>query len=70
MRIRQHNYAEAKRLLEKAVAIDYGYKSAHYSLGLAYRGLGEHEAATRELGKGQGAKRRIMGDPLSQRLET
>lgn len=68
VKIRQHKYEEALPLLQKAVGMDSTYKSAHYLLGLAFRGLGNREAATRELRLGEAAKQRFMQDPLWVRL--
>ncbi|MCH7813894.1 MAG: tetratricopeptide repeat protein [Planctomycetes bacterium] len=66
--LRRREYDQARKLLEKAVAMDPTYKAAHYSLGLAYRGLGQDEAAQKELGEGLDAKRRVMPDSLTLRL--
>ncbi|MCH9033708.1 MAG: tetratricopeptide repeat protein [Planctomycetes bacterium] len=68
VKIRQHKYDEALPLLQKAVSMDPTYKSAHYLLGLAFRGLGDREAARRELRLGEAATQRFMQDPLWTRL--
>jgi tetratricopeptide (TPR) repeat protein len=69
VRIRQGDHAEAARLLEQAVALDPSYKAAHFQLGLAYRGLGRHEDAKQELRRGQGGRRKLDRDALSDKLE-
>jgi tetratricopeptide (TPR) repeat protein len=59
---------EAVRALERAVALEPGYKSARYQLGLAYRELGRVAEAERELALGQLAQPRPLADPLSDEL--
>ncbi|MCH7813511.1 MAG: tetratricopeptide repeat protein [Planctomycetes bacterium] len=68
VKIRQGDYAAAVELLKRAIRRDPDYKAAHYSLGIAYRGLGRLEEATRELNKGRDAERRYMPDSLSAEL--
>lgn len=60
--------SEAARALERAVAFDPSYKSAHYQLGLAYRELGRAEEAERELAQGLLAQPRPLADPLTPEL--
>ena len=57
VKLRQGNYAEAVKLLAKAVESSSDAKKPHYLLGLAYRGLGRLEDAKLELALGvsQGA---------------
>lgn len=64
------DHAAAARLLEKALSLDPGLGSAHYSLGLSYRGLGRFEEAARELRLGLGAQRRTIPDHLGGETET
>lgn len=69
VRMSQSRHQEAKGLLERAIVLDPGYKTAHYSLGLVYRVLGDRAAAQTELAKGTGAERRRMRDSLADRLD-
>jgi len=66
--IARGEHGQAVASLERAVELDPGYKSAHYSLGLAYRGLGRLEEASRELNLGVNARRRYLGDDFSGEL--
>lgn len=68
VKLRQHDHANAASLLQRAIEIDPTYKAAHYSLGLAYRGLGRSQEAARELARGLNATPRFMPDPLSKQL--
>jgi len=52
VKLRQGNYAEAAKLLAKAVESSSDAKRPHYLLGLAYRGLGRLEDAKLELALG------------------
>ncbi len=67
--LRRREYEQARKLLVRAVAMDPTYKAARYSLGLAYRGLGQDEAAKKALGEGLDAKRRVMSDSLTVRMK-
>ncbi len=69
-RLREHKYADAKRLLDTAVAMDPTYQGARYLLGLAHRGLGEYEEAKEQLALGLDSKRRLMRDELTTTLES
>lgn len=62
------DHAGAEPVLRRALEIDPTYQSAHYLLGLAYRGLGRKEEATRELALGVGGNRRPLPDPLEANL--
>ena len=64
-KLRQGDHAGAAALLEPAIEIDPGYRTAHYLLGLAYRGLGREDDAARELAKGLNALVRYMPDALT-----
>ena len=68
VKIRQREYAEAERLLQKAFELKTRDQKAHYLLGLAYRGLGRLEKAKRALEKGSGATKRFMPDPWTAQL--
>lgn len=68
VKLRQHDHAGAASLLQRAIEIDPDYKAAHYSLGLAYRGLGRSQEAARELAQGLNASPRFMPDPLSKQV--
>lgn len=65
VKVRTKDYQEARRLAETAIAISPTAASAHYVLGLALRGLGDAEAAKRELAIGAGAKSRYLPDRLT-----
>jgi len=52
--------------LERAVELDGSYRSAHYLLGLTYRGLKRNEAAARELALGLDGKIRYLPDELNE----
>ena len=69
VRLLERNYAAARKLLERAVALDPGYRAAHYSLGLAYRGLGLIEEAQREMARGLDALPRYLADPLTPQIQ-
>ncbi len=66
--LRRGDGDSARELLEKAVALDAGYKPAHYLLGLAYRALGRTEAALRELKLGEGAQTEFLPEESTLRL--
>ena len=55
--------------LERAVALDPGYRAARYTLGLAYRGLGLIEEAQREMARGLDALPRYLADPLTPQIQ-
>lgn len=57
----REDYSGALSVLRKALELDPGLAYAHYSLGLAYRGLGRLDEAEKELTLGLGAKRRGLG---------
>ncbi len=59
-------YNDAVTDLEKAVALDPGYRSAHYLLGLSYRELGRRDDARRELGLGVDGKIRYLPDEFNE----
>ncbi|MEW6160905.1 MAG: tetratricopeptide repeat protein, partial [Verrucomicrobiota bacterium] len=67
VRIRQGRFQEAVELLNKALQIDPAAKIAHHLLGLAYRGLGRHEAAEQALKRGLKAEHYPMPDPWADR---
>jgi len=60
--------SEALKALERAIALDPSYRSAHYQLGLAYRELGRREEAERALARGLLAQPRPLPDPLTTEL--
>lgn len=68
VRLLQRDYAAARDLLERAVALDPRYRGSRYALGLAYRGLGLLEEAQRELALGVDAVPRYLTDPLSAKI--
>jgi len=61
VRLLQRNYAAARELLERAIALDPGYRAARYTLGLAYRG--------REMALGVDALPRYLPDPLVPQIQ-
>ncbi len=66
--LRERDYAAAARHLSAALALSPGAAKVHYSLGLAYRGLGERERAAEHMARG-GADNRdkadaALADPL------
>jgi tetratricopeptide (TPR) repeat protein len=68
VRLLQRDYAAARELLERAVALDPRYRGSRYALGLAYRGLGLLEKAQRELALGVDASPRYLTDPLAKQI--
>ena len=68
VRLLQQDYAAARQLLERAVVLDSRYRAAHYSLGLAYRGLGMVDEAQIELARGVDAVPRYLSDPLTAQI--
>ena len=68
VKLRRGDHAGAAFLLEQAIEIDPTGAAAHYSLGLAYRGLGRSQEAARELGRGLNARPRFMPDRLSGQM--
>jgi len=68
--LHRENYAAALPLLEKAVALEPSYKTAHYALGLALRGVGRTDEAALHLAEGLGGKRRYIPDALEAELRT
>ena len=68
VRLLQRDYAAARELLERAVALDPRYRGSRYALGLAYRGLGLAEEAQRELALGVDASPRYLTDPLAKQI--
>src|SRR5258707_8097168 len=59
----QRSYAEAVNYLEKALRLLPGASRIHYSLAMAYRGLGDTERATSHLAE-QGTVGARASDPL------
>jgi tetratricopeptide (TPR) repeat protein len=68
VRLLERDYAAARDLLERAVALDPRYRAPRYALGLAYRGLGMLEEAQREMALGIDAEPRYLADPLASRI--
>ena len=68
VRLLQRDFAAARDLLERAVALDPRYRGSRYALGLAYRGLGLLEDAQRELALGVDALPRYLTDPLAPQI--
>jgi len=68
--LRRDELREALGLLEQAVRLDPGLRSAHYALGRVYAGLGREEEAARSLARGSGAKVRFLDDPLAERVRS
>ncbi|MEP6707954.1 MAG: tetratricopeptide repeat protein [Pyrinomonadaceae bacterium] len=64
----QRNYAEAVKYFEKALALIPAANRIHYSLAMAYRGLGDKEKATVHLAQ-QGTVGVQVSDPLVQGLQ-
>lgn len=64
---RKNRYEKARNLSEQALRLDPEYVVAHYQLGMALRGVGDRDAARRELQLGLGADTRSLPDPLSER---
>ena len=65
VKLRQGKAAEAAALLENAIKLDAGAKSAHHMLGQAYQRLGRTEEAQRELRLGLDATSYPMPDAWS-----
>jgi tetratricopeptide (TPR) repeat protein len=68
VKILERDYAAARELLERAVALDPRYRASRYALGLAYRGLGLFEEAQREMARGIDAVPRYLTDPLAPQI--
>lgn len=68
VRLLQRDFAAARDLLERAVALDPRYRGSRYALGLAYRGLGLLEEAERQLALGVDAVPRYLTDPLVAKI--
>ena len=68
VKLLERDYAAARELLERAVALDPRYRAPRYALGLAYRGLGMLEEAQREMARGIDAMPRYLMDPLASRI--
>jgi protein O-GlcNAc transferase len=68
VRVRQDSFQEAATLCESALKKTPDYKHAHYTLGLAYRGLGRADEARDELNKGLNAKRISVQDDIAKRV--
>ena len=64
----QRSYAEAVNYLEKALALTPGANRIHYSLAMAYRGLGDAEKARAHLAQ-QGPVGVRVADPLVDGLQ-
>ena len=64
----QRSYAEAVNYFEKALALIPGANRIHYSLAMAYRGLGDTEKATAHLAQ-QGTVGVRVNDPLVDGLQ-
>jgi tetratricopeptide (TPR) repeat protein len=64
----QRSYAEAADLFEKALALVPGANRIHYSLAMAYRGLGDKEKAAAHLAQ-QGPVGVRASDPLVDGLQ-
>jgi len=69
VRLLERDYTGTRELLERAVALDPGYRAARYTLGLAYRGLGLIEEAQREMARGLDALPRYLADPLTPQIQ-
>lgn len=67
--LREEQFERARTLCEQALAMASDYKRAHYSLGLAYRGLGRREEAQKHMNMGLNAKKDYMSDPLGPDVE-
>lgn len=65
----RRDYRTAATLLESALELDPAASAARYSLGLAYRGLGDLEAANRQLGA-RGERAPVPADPWMAELGT
>lgn len=64
----RRDFATAVERYEAALAIEPRATEIHYPLGIAYRGLGREEEATRYL-ENRGNKRAPVDDPLMDELE-
>jgi tetratricopeptide (TPR) repeat protein len=64
----QRSYAEAVNYFERALALIPGANRIHYSLAMAYRGLGDTEKATAHLAQ-QGTVGVRVSDPLVDALQ-
>ena len=64
----QRNYAEAVKYFEKALALIPGANRIHYSLAMAYRGLGNNEKTKDHLAR-QGTVGVRVSDPLVDGLQ-
>ena len=69
VRLLQRDYAAARELLQRAVALDRAYRAPRYALGLAYRGLGMLDEAQREMAAGIDALPRYLSDPLTAKIQ-
>ena len=63
----QKDYARAAQHLEQALALDSKASVIHYSLAMAYRGLGDHRRAESHLQ--QRGTLQIRPDPLRKELD-
>lgn len=66
---RRRRYQDAKSNAERAIALAPEYRAAHYSLGMALRGLGRLDEAEREMSVGKEAPRWYLGDELDPLLD-
>lgn len=65
----QGRVEEAAKLLEEALALDIGYRHAHYLLGLCYLDLGREEEGELQLKLGVNAWPQFPPDPHQPRLD-
>ncbi|MEE8169433.1 MAG: tetratricopeptide repeat protein, partial [Phycisphaerae bacterium] len=68
VRLRQRDYNEARRLLEKALELDPLNRGARYLLGMTLRSLGLEDDARDALAAGEGAGRSLIPRDLAQGL--
>lgn len=68
VKLRARDFVRAAELLETALELRPGDRSASYLLGLAYGGLGRRADAQRELNRGANSGKKYMIDPWMREL--
>lgn len=67
--IHERRFDDAVNLLEAAIGRDARDLSAHYLLGLAYRGQGDRAKAAEHMARGQNAPKRYLSDQGTERMQ-
>jgi Flp pilus assembly protein TadD len=70
VRIRREEWAEARDLCLRALKRDSTFKQANYTLGLAYRGLGDVRNSAAAMALGAEGKTRYLDDAMSAELKS